>query len=363
MRNINFLFCLLFSISACSAPVREGIVGSFRKIDEVNPCLSPEQDSLFLCPIAGDQVAWESKDVFNPSAVVVGDKVHLLYRAEDQLAEVKGTSRVGLAISEDGYHFSRTPKPVIYPDYDEWQQYEWPGGIEDPRVVYDAETQRYIMTYTGYDGKTARLMVATSPDLKSWQKFGPAFKNNVDVWSKSGSIVTRLNDQGQFVAERIQGKFWMYWGDSSIFVATSDDLKNWDILKNKDGGFVEVVKTRPYSFDSQLVEPGPQAVIRPNGILLIYNSQNAFSKERDKTLKMGAYTPGQVLLNLEHPQQVLYRTEKPLMIPDRPYEIDGQVGKVVFVEGLVYFKEKWLIYYGTGDSKIAVAESDTIDLK
>ena len=43
------------------------------------------------------------------------------------------------------------------------------------------------------------------------------------------------------------------------------------------------------------------------------------------------------------------------MKPDKPYEISGQVNHVCFVEGLVKFKNKWFLYYGTADSKIAVA--------
>jgi len=33
----------------------------------------------------------------------------------------------------------------------------------------------------------------------------------------------------------------------------------------------------------------------------------------------------------------------------------GDIYEVCFVEGLVYFKDKWFLYYGTADSKIAVA--------
>jgi predicted GH43/DUF377 family glycosyl hydrolase len=47
-------------------------------------------------------------------------------------------------------------------------------------------------------------------------------------------------------------------------------------------------------------------------------------------------------------------------MPDQPFEITGQVNNVCFVEGLAFFKDKWLLYYGTADSKIAVAESGTI---
>eukprot|EP01031_Cornospumella_fuschlensis_P025041 gene25041-30246_t len=114
-------------------------------------------------------INWEAKDVYNPSAVVRDGKVFLLYRAEDTLKVVDGTSRLGLAVSEDGIHFKRQTKPVFYPDNDFMKKYEYPGGTEDPRLV-ETEDGKYILTYTAYDGKTARLCVASSADLQTWKK-------------------------------------------------------------------------------------------------------------------------------------------------------------------------------------------------
>ncbi len=39
----------------------------------------------------------------------------------------------------------------------------------------------------------------------------------------------------------------------------------------------------------------------------------------------------------------------------KDYKRVGGVNEVCFVERLVYFKNKWFLYYGTADSKIAVA--------
>ena len=54
-------------------------------------------------------------------------------------------------------------------------------------------------------------------------------------------------------------------------------------------------------------------------------------------------------------QKSLQRMDTYFMKPDKPYEITGQVNHVCFVEGLVNYKDKWFLYYGTADSKIAVA--------
>ena len=43
------------------------------------------------------------------------------------------------------------------------------------------------------------------------------------------------------------------------------------------------------------------------------------------------------------------------MKPEKNYELTGEVNNVCFIEGLAQFKDKYFLYYGTADSKIAVA--------
>jgi len=105
----------------------------FEKADQVNPILSLDTTSKFLCPVRNSIVQWEEKDVFNPAAVVRNDTVFLLFRAEDSIGKFAGTSRIGIAWSTDGLHFTKHPVPVLYPDNDFSKIYEWEGGCEDPR--------------------------------------------------------------------------------------------------------------------------------------------------------------------------------------------------------------------------------------
>lgn len=344
---------------------------SFEKADSVNPVLTPGTN-VFMDPIWKKNVAWEEKDVFNPAIVVKDNKVFMLYRAQDKIGLPGGTSRIGLAESTDGLHFTRHAGPVFFPDNDAYKIYEWQGGCEDPRIVEDAQGT-YYMTYTAYDGKVARLLVATSTDLVSWVKKGPvfadAFKGKyLNKWSKSGSIVSKYTD-GKIVATKVNGKYWMYWGDVFIWAATSDDLVHWTPvemaagekpyapLKNEALNLPDlkiVIATRNGKFDSDLVEPGPPAMITEKGILLIYNSRNIKSIG-DTSLAEGTYAAGQVLIDKNDPLKVIKRLDNNFMQPDKPYEITGQVNRVCFVEGLAQFNNKWFLYYGTADSKIAVA--------
>lgn len=343
----------------------------FHKADSVNPVLKPSEQTFFG-PIRKQKIAWEAKDVFNPAVVVKDGKIYMLYRAQDSIGKPDGTSRIGLAVSTDGFHFTKYPTPVLYPENDTCKKYEWQGGCEDPRVVQDS-AGTYYMTYTAYDGKTARLFIATSKDLVHWKKWGSAFADAdngfyLNKWTKSGSIVSEY-ENGTPVAVRINGKYWMYWGDQFIWVATSDDLIHWTPIKMKSGekppvalrnqaltmpDLKIVVPTRTGKFDNDLVESGPPAMLTPQGILLIYNGRN-MKDNGDTSLANGTYSGGEVLLDKDDPAMILHRLNHYFITPTQPYELSGQVNNVCFLEGLVQFNQKWFLYYGTADSKIAVA--------
>ena len=129
------------------------------------PILGPRKETVVHCPVRNADVHWEEKDVFNPASVVREGKVHLLYRAEDAVGRFAGTSRIGLATSADGVTFERRGEPVLFPDDDFMMPYEWEGGCEDPRVV-EREDGTCVLTYTAFDGATARLAVASSRDQR-----------------------------------------------------------------------------------------------------------------------------------------------------------------------------------------------------
>jgi beta-1,2-mannosidase len=339
-------------------------LGPFVREDSANPILSPRGESRFACPMRGAEVAWEANHVFNPAAIVRNGRVHLLYRAEDSFGEGIGghTSRIGLAESADGVHFTRHAGPVLAPGDDAQRRWEWPGGCEDPRVV-EAEDGRYVLTYTQWDRQCARLAVATSPDLVSWTKHGPAFGEAhggafLDAWSKSGAIVTR-REGNRMVAARSGGRYWMFWGERFIYLATSTDLICWTPLLDSAGDLAYAFGTRDGFSDSLLVEPGPPAVLTPEGIVFLYNSKNC-PRSGDSTYPADVYTAYQALLDPEDPGRLLARTEVPFFLPERDYERTGQyTAGTTFLEGLAPLGERWLLYYGTADSHVAVAASDS----
>lgn len=328
---------------------------------EGQPILGPDPSYSFFCPMQEREVHWQQADVFNPAAVVRNDTVFLFFRAEDNPAARLGerTSRIGLAWSTDGRNFQRYPKPVLYPEPGPFSQWDYPGGVEDPRVV-ELEDGSYLMLYTSWNRETARLSSATSTDLVHWTKHGPVFETAHggafrDVWSKSGSVITELED-GRLIAKKIDGKYYMYWGELFVNVAVSEDGRDWTPLTDASGELIKPFVPTPGTFDSHLTEPGPPALYTENGILLLYNGKNLSGEGAGSETPEGSYCGGQALFSKDNPAQFIGRLETPFICPSLPHEVSGQyLAGTTFIEGLVYFREQWFLYYGTADSMVGVA--------
>ena len=327
--------------------------GPFTKPAGVNPIIAPDSSSRFRSPMNDSVVAWEAYATFNPAAVVRNGRVYLLYRAEDASGreQIGGhTSRLGLAESSDGLHFTRRASPVLYPDKDAQRPNEWPGGVEDPRIV-ESEDGTYILTYTQWNRDVPRLAVATSRNLISWTKHGPAFARAFEGKylrheSKSGAILSRVQDE-RIIAARVNGKYWMYWGVPTIRLATSDNLIDWTPLEDSAGQAITALAPRARGFDSWLVEAGPPALLMPAGIVVLYNAGDSATR---------TYSAGQALFDPNDPVKLLARSDTAFIRPTEPYERTGQYAAgTTFVEALVPFKGRWFLYYGTADSRVGVA--------
>ena len=338
-------------------------LGPFERPAHSGPVITPNPASVFLDPIRNEPVHWEALHAFNPAAIVRDGKIDVLYRAEDDTGAMKiggHTSRLGLAISTDGIHFTRNPAPVFFPARDSQMQLEWPGGTEDPRIVETADGM-YVLTYTQWNGKIWRVGIATSRDLIHWTKYGPIFADvpggKYDHLAyKSAGIVTRLAG-GKLVAAKIHNKYWMYWGEVKIRLATSSDLIHWTPVEDTHGNAVVVLARRPGHFDSAFPEMGPPPLLTKNGILVIYNGKND-AKDGDPSLGPGAYSDGQALFSTQDPTKLIARTDQPFFKPEMPFEKTGQYSAgTTFAEGLVFYKGKWFLYYGCADSMVGVAIS------
>eukprot|EP00931_Biecheleriopsis_adriatica_P020342 TRINITY_DN13628_c0_g1_i1.p1 TRINITY_DN13628_c0_g1~~TRINITY_DN13628_c0_g1_i1.p1 ORF type:complete len:473 (+),score=59.49 TRINITY_DN13628_c0_g1_i1:35-1420(+) len=340
-------------------------IGPWTRPDNPQPVLRPNASSSFYCPMRQQMVEWEARHTFNPAAVVKDGKVHVLYRAEDNSS--KGgigsfTSRIGLAVSNDGINFERDPLPVLFPGPDSQADHEYYGGCEDPRIA-ERPDGTYVLLYTQFSrqgprGTHVRLGLASSRDLRTWTKHGSPFEGTKfqDLTTKSASIVQRVQD-GRLIAALIYGRYWMYFGEHAVNIATSEDLIHWKVETDGNGKPKAVMSPRPLHFDSHLTEVGPSLVLTERGIILTYNGKNSHQQHKaDPALPLGVYTCGQALFARGNPMQLLHRMDAPFLKPEVSWEKSGQYKDgTTFSEGLVLFQGRWMLYYGCADTFVGVA--------
>jgi predicted GH43/DUF377 family glycosyl hydrolase len=321
--KLSFAILLALLAMLCGEETGNPPFGVWRRVSD-SPVISPRGDG------------WESAGTFNPTVARRGDKIVMLYRAQDK----QGTSRLGYAESSDNIHFVRRDQPVFSPS----EPYEKDGGVEDPRLVQFGDT--YYLTYTGYNKVDAQLCLATSKDLIHWERKGviiPANKGNWNVkWTKSGAIVPG----------KVNGKYWMYFlgtsadGKDQAGLASSPDLIRWTEATEKP-----VLPVRSGQFDSRVAEPGPAPIITSGGIVLIYNGAD------DKLI----YRTGVAIFDANDPSRLIWRSSMPVFSPERDWEKVGQVPNVVFVEGMIADRNRYLFYYGGADKFVGIAEAPVLN--
>jgi predicted GH43/DUF377 family glycosyl hydrolase len=341
------------AVDALSAAKFPGwAMGPFVKLPK--PVLSPTPDSRFRCPVLGKEVSFESQNVFNAAAIVRKGKVYILYRSDgeswwDWHGRKMPTCRIGMAFSSDGRHFTRYGKPVVYPDDDDFKQYEWPGGCEDLHIVED-ETGTYYMNYTTWTGERDSMCIATSKDLVHWTKHGPAFRKYAPdkIWgSRSGVVISRqVGDR--LIATRIGGLYWMYY-THPCWLASSENLIDWKPSVRRV--FTEF--RRGY-FDSASNEAGAIALLRDDGILIMFNAQNQ-TPERGGTPEFLGWTQGQALLDRNDLMRIIARLDKPFLYAEFDWEKRGYTNDAIVANGMAPFRGEWLLYYGASDRHIGLA--------
>jgi predicted GH43/DUF377 family glycosyl hydrolase len=275
---------------------------------------------------------WQNREVFNPTAVYAGGKVHILYRAmgDDNI------SRLGYASSSDGYTMdTKQPEPAFVPT-DPCENL----GCEDPRLT--PMGNEFIMTYTAYRSQPSNAFqisitrISQKDLLENYWNWGERWLPFENIHNKNAVIYPK----------KIGGRYVMYHRiEPDICVAYSKDLKRWCDLK-------AVLQPRHKKWDSIKVGVAGPPIELNEGWLQIY-----LGVDYDLTYRLGV-----LLIDKTNPENILYRSEKPILEPTKEYERYGKVPNVVFSCGSVLFDDKFLLYYGGADTVVCGAEYDLSEL-
>ena len=277
--------------------------------------------------------AWESRLVFNAAAFATNGRVHLLYRAMG----VDNVSRIGLASSSDGYQIDeRLPLPVFSPSNDSESD-----GCEDPRLSLLDDS--LVMAYTAYGVHSQHRVYQvglTSIRLAD-------FLDRKWRWDNRLLAFPGIHNKDAVIfPQKFKGEYVMFHRlEPDVCIARSQDLKRWHGLRF-------ILGPRTEGWDSWKVGAAGPPILLNEGWLFIYHGVSV-----DKV-----YSLGVALLDKKDPEQVLYRSEEPILTPTEKYERFGKVPNVVFSCGQVMLDGKLLIYYGGADSVLCVATYELAEL-
>lgn len=321
-----------------------------------NPVLSP---TLY---------GWESEGAFNPTAVESRGKVHLFYRA----LGADGISRIGYASSDDGVNFkTRLTYPIYTAQSYKEAKKHWPytsparlvydpnlyssggswGGCEDPRaVIIDGYVYMTFNVFNGWNSMRVAVVSIKEENLnnKKW------------IWENFSYLSSLGNRQKNWVLfpEKINGKFAIFCnldkGDpNKVFISYVNKLDESETPSQEDAPDPQLIPDHEVAWHYRTRSAACSPIKTKDGWLLLYHAMD--KKEPNK------YKVGALILDLENPEKVLYRSHHPILEPDLWYENDYKPG-VVYANGAIVKDGTLFVYYGGGDKYVCVASVNLQEL-
>jgi predicted GH43/DUF377 family glycosyl hydrolase len=278
--------------------------------------------------------------IFNPGAVRLRDtgQVLLLVRAEDY----RGISHLCKAVSDNGISgWKIDAAPTLLPDRKGRPEEIW--GIEDPRITWIPEHNRYAVVYTSFSQGGPGVSLALTADFNSFDHYG---------------MVLPPEDKDAALFPRRFGGHWAMIhrpvpasGAAHIWISFSPDLRHWGshriLLYARQGAW----------WDARKIGLSLPPIETPDGWLILYHGVRT-------TAAGNLYRVGLALLDLNDPIKVLCRGSEWIFGPLQPYERLGDVGDVVFPTGFTVGEDNdtLSIYYGAADTSIGMASASIKEL-
>ncbi len=281
---------------------------------------------------------YQANTVFNAGAARVGDETVLLLRVEDR----SGLSHLTVARSADGVtRWVVDSSPTFIPSPETHPEELW--GVEDPRLIFLEERQEWAVLYTAYSPLGPQVSLATTKDFKTFQRHGV--------------VMPPEDKDAALFPIRFDGRWAMLHRPAPnaigigahIWLSFSPDLKHWGdhqiVIRARDGAW----------WDARKIGLSPPPIPTDRGWLVIYHGVKA-------SIDGGIYRLGLALLDRDDPTRVLSRGDEWVFSPTEPYEVAGDVNKVVFPCGWTLEDDQLRIYYGGADSCMALATASISNL-
>lgn len=269
--------------------------------------------------------------VFNAGATLLSDGTTLLLcRVEDR----SGLSHFCAARSVNGIDgWIIDQKPTLFHDPDNYPEELW--GIEDPRITYVKELNKYAIVYTAFTRDGPGVALALTEDFKTFERFGVIMAPE----DKDAALLPyRINGNWAMIHRPVSASRAHMW------ISYSPDLKNW-------GRHILMMDARKGAWwDANKIGLSPPPIETPEGWLVIYHGVK-------QSCAGCIYRLGLALFDLKKPELLLKRGNQWIFAPEEPYEMHGDVGNVVFPCGYTIAPDGDTIniYYGAADTCIALA--------
>jgi predicted GH43/DUF377 family glycosyl hydrolase len=280
-----------------------------------------------------DDVPYPVATVHNAAVVKYNHKYIMIFRSH----KLNGRSILGIAESDDGYHFKVGDSPFMVPAthgiFSKYEEY----GIEDPRIVFiEGE---YLITYSAYSRNGVRIGLAKTKDFKTVERFSliteADYRNVVIFPEKINGLYVRLDRPHSEISP---------W---SIWISYSPDLRYW-------GDSELIIKPEQYHWDEMKIGPGAPPIKTKQGWLNIYHG--VFP-----TMDGGVYRLGVALHDLSNPSKIIAVGDEWILQPEEDYEITGYVHNVIFCCGAVEEADGSVKIYWGGADKVMCGGTAKID--
>ncbi len=276
--------------------------------------------------------------VFNPGATRLEDGTTLLLcRCEDR----RGISHLTTARSANGIdQWEIDTKPTFAPDPDNHPEEMW--GIEDPRITFLEDVKKYAITYTAFGKSGPGVALALTSDFVEFERMGVVLQPD----DKDAALLPIKFDDHYVMIHRpttAQG--------SHMWMSTSPDLQNWGQHK------LLLPARRGAWWDANKIGLSPPPIWTDRGWLVIYHGVRHHASG-------SLYRLGLALFDLAKPETCLRRSQSWMFGPETHYELEGDVGGVVFPCGCTVGNDgdSLHIYYGAADTSICLATASIREL-